>query len=280
MKLAQKLAIRYIRAKFRLLTRVSRRKAALAAFDLFCSPQRKKQKPLPAVFKEAESLQFVFDGIEIQGWRWNPDGKKIAMIIHGFESTVINFDKFVRPLIKKGYKVLAFDAPAHGRSGGKKINAPSYKRMILDVIQRFGLPDAFIAHSFGGLAVSLALEENNHTGKQKLVLIAPATETTTAITSFFAFLKLDQETRDEFEKIIVMKSGFSSSWFSIRRAMKYIQAHVLWIHDEGDDTTPWADALKVKEDNHPNIRFVCTSGLGHRRIYRDSKVARTILDFL
>jgi hypothetical protein len=38
--------------------------------------------------------------------------------------------------------------------------------------------------------------------------------------------------------------------------------------------------MKVKEDNHPNIEFVITKGLGHRRIYRENKVVRRIVEFL
>lgn len=280
MKLAQKLAISYIRTKFRLLAAISKRKAAVSAFDLFCSPLRINKKKFPPVFLEAETLHFTLEGNIIRGWRWNKGGIKKVLIAHGYESTVLNFDRYIKPLIKKGYEVLAFDAPAHGRSGGKKINAPLYKKMILEINKQFGPLDAVMAHSFGGLAMALAMEEINHTPQHKMVLIAPATETTTAIDSFFRFLKLDPGIRDEFERVIVQKGGVSSSWYSIRRAMKHIRASVLWVHDEDDDTTPLTDALKVKEDHHTNIHFLITSGLGHRRIYRDNKVSKAIIDFL
>ena len=77
-----------------------------------------------------------------------------------------------------------------------------------------------------------------------------------------------------------MKGGESPGWYSIRRAMKNIRAEILWMHDEEDDITPINDVLKVRAENHPNIKFVITKGLGHRRIYRDNKVAKTILEFL
>ena len=137
-----------------------------------------------------------------------------------------------------------------------------------------------MAHSFGGLAVSLALEEINDRADQKLVLIAPATETSTAIDSFFRFLRLDNEIRIEFEKIIQRKGGQPSNWYSIRRAMRNIRATVLWFHDEDDDTTPLTDVFKVREENYPHIRFVITKGLGHRRIYRENKVSREVIDFM
>ena len=280
MKLSQRLAISYIRTKFKLLTAISKKKAAEKAFELFCTPQRRNIKPLPKIFEQAESLQFRLDGMLMQGWRWNHPSERKVLILHGYESSVTNFDRYVKPLIKNGYEVLAFDAPAHGRSGGKKITAPLYKRMIQEIQKRFGPVQSYVAHSFGGLAVSLALEETSHTNAYKLVLIAPAAETTTAIDSFFRFLRLDPTIRQPFEKIIIKSGGVSSEWYSIRRAMKHIQAKVLWVQDEDDEVTPLSDVLKVKAENYPNINFVITKGLGHRRIYRDNKVVKLIVDFL
>ncbi len=238
------------------------------------------------------------EGIIVRGWRWNHhrpgnhEGqaeRKKVLILHGFESTVVNFDKYINPLIQKNYEVLAFDAPAHGRSGGRQINAPLYKRTILGINKLYGPVQSFMAHSFGGLAVCLALEELSHGtpahlshsyGDYRLVLLAPATETTTAIDAFFTFLKLDPSVRTEFDKVIVQKGGVGPGWYSIRRAVNNIRAKILWIHDEDDDTTPVSDVLKVKSDNHPHIEFVITKGLGHRRIYRDSKVVKMVTDFL
>lgn len=280
MKFSQRLALHYIRTKFKLLSAISKKKAAAEAFELFCTPQKRNRKKPPRIFEEGEPIHLLVEGTRVNGWRWNhPAGRK-ALIIHGFESSVINFDRYVRPLIKKGYEVLAFDAPAHGRSGGKTINAPLFKKTIQEVNKQFGPVQSFMAHSFGGLAVSLALEDISHTDQYRLVLIAPATETVTAIDSFFKFLKLDPAVREEFDKIIIKKSGVTPSWFSIKRAMRHIRAKVLWFHDEEDEVTPLADVLKVKAENYPNIEFVITKGLGHRRIYRDNKVSKAIIDFL
>lgn len=280
MKLSQRLALSYIQTKFKLLSAISKKKAAEKAFQLFCTPQKRNLKKLPPVFEQGEKLQLTVEGIQVKGWRWNhPAGRK-ALIIHGFESSVVNFDRYIKPLIRKGYEVLAFDAPAHGRSGGKTINAPLYKKTIQEVYKKFGPVQSFMAHSFGGLAVSLALEEISHTDDYRLVLIAPATETVSAIDSFFRFLRIDPAVRPEFDKIIVKKSGVTPSWFSIKRAMKHIRARILWFHDEEDEVTPLSDVMKVKAENYPNIDFIITKGLGHRRIYRDNKVSKAIIDFL
>jgi pimeloyl-ACP methyl ester carboxylesterase len=280
MKLSQRLSLAFIRTKFKILSLLSKKMAARSAFHLFCTPRQKNIKPLTKTFEQAEQLSFEIDNISVQGWRWNHGAGRKVLILHGFESTVVNFDKYIKPLISKGYEVLAFDAPAHGRSGGEQINAPLYKKTVQEIIRFYGPVQSFMAHSFGGMAVCLALEEIKHGPEFRLALIAPATETATAIDSFFKFLRLDATLRPEFEKLIFKRSGVNSDWYSIRRAMKNIHAKVLWVHDEDDDTTPLSDVMKVKAENFSNIEFVITKGLGHRRIYRDNKVVKMVVDFL
>lgn len=280
MKLIQKIAVRYYRTKFRVLQAVSKKKAAEKAFELFCTPQVRVKKQLPKIFADAETLHFDLDAIRIIGYRFNHPSEKKVLILHGYESSVINFERYIRPLIKKGYEVLAFDAPAHGKSGGKQINAPLYKKMIIAINKKYGPVTSYMAHSFGGLALALAMEEISHTENYKIVLIAPAAETSTAVDSFFRFLQLDDALRAEFEKVIIRHGGVPADWYSIKRAMSNIQAEVLWVQDEDDEITPLKDVLKVKELHFQNIKFMFTKGLGHRRIYRDTKVTKAIVDFL
>lgn len=281
MKFTQRVALRYIRTKFKLLSSISKKKAAEKAFELFCTPQFRNVKDQPAIFKEGEKLQFKFHQFSIVGYRWNKGASRTAMIVHGFESASVNFDRYVNTLVKKGYEVLAFDAPAHGKSSGKQINAIIYRDFIKYIHQKYGPVQTFIAHSFGGLAVTMALAEIKHDANYRLVLIAPATETSTALDHFFKFIHInDEAVRDEFEKIIVKISGQQVSWFSIRRTLQKIKAKILWLHDEDDKITPLKDVYQVRKESHPNIRFVITKGLGHRRIYRDSQVVKTIADFV
>ncbi len=279
-KLMQQIALKYYKTKFKLLSSVSKRKAAEKALELFSTPQTRKNDKTPELFNESEKLQFNINDVTVRGWRFNAPADRKVLILHGYESSVTNFVKYVKAFIDKGYEVLAFDAPAHGRSGGKLITALDYKNVILEIHNRFGPIQSYVAHSFGGLAVALALEEISHTDDYRLALIAPATETSTAINSFFTLFELDEMIRDEFEKIIVDRAGVSSDWYSIRRALQNIKAKVLWLHDEDDNVTPLSDALPIKAENHPNVQFVITKGLGHSRIYRDKEVIKTIVEFL
>jgi pimeloyl-ACP methyl ester carboxylesterase len=280
MKLAQKLLIGYFRTRLRLLSVLSNRKAAESAFELFCTPLRRSKRKTPAIFEKSEQLQFIFEGYTIRGHRWKAADSKKILIVHGFESCCNNFDTYVSSLINKEYEVVIFDAPAHGRSTGKKISLPVYLKTLIRVNDLYGPFDGFIAHSFGGLAVAHLLETLPHNDSIHAVLIAPATETVTTIDSFFKFLHLSPAVRKEFDQLIFELSGFHAEHYSVRRAMHNIKAKVLWFHDEEDELTPVEDALIVRNDNHPNVIFRISRGLGHRRIYRDSAIIKEIISFM
>jgi pimeloyl-ACP methyl ester carboxylesterase len=284
MNVQKKLAIGLIRTKLNGLSIISKRKAGEEAFRVFCSPVRKAvtaPAEEPAFRGNIDKLEFLSGNNLIRGFRYNPTSESKVLLLHGFSSNCRNFDHYVSGLTAKGYQVLAFDAPAHGNSQGKTVNALDYCAMIKKVIELYGPVNAFIAHSFGGLAVCLALESMPHNAATKLVLIAPATETTTAIEKAFEIIGLKNEKiKSALLEVIAQTSGKDAAWFSIRRAMRNIKASVLWIHDNNDDTTPISDVTRVREDNHPNISFYITNGLGHRKIYRDLAVKNTILHFL
>jgi pimeloyl-ACP methyl ester carboxylesterase len=279
MQLAQRIAIGYMRAKLNFMGVFSKRKAARMAMVIFSTPYRNAHKKMPDVFRKSEPLTFHSSGKKISGFRWNHPSTKRLLIIHGFESSSFNFDAYVMPMIRNGYEVVAIDAPAHGRSEGKTIMLPEYVETIREAELRYGPFDAYMAHSFGGLAVSMFLEHATGKKDSKLVLIAPATETITAVRTFFDFLQLDQGIREQFNTLILEKTGFPPAHFSIKRIAAHLPGQVLWIHDEEDDLTPLSDALPIRQAGYPNIRFHITKGLGHRRIYRDPAVRNLIMDF-
>jgi len=270
----------YLRTKFKVLSAISQKKAASEAFKLFCTPLNMTTKPSSFIFDTAEFLDLKLKNNVLRGYRWNyPSAKKI-LIMHGFSSSSKNFHHFVTPLIQKGYEVLAFDAPAHGISEGATITALDYANMIERIIELYGPVKNFIAHSLGGLAVCLALEEIEHDEKTKLVLIAPATETTSAIDHAFELLQIKNNgVRKEFNKIIYSINEKPTEWYSVRRAVKKLKAKIIWIHDRDDRTTPFKDVENAMKEKFTNVQFEITTGLGHSKIYRDPKVVSMVTDF-
>lgn len=283
MSLSQKLLLRYYRTQIKALSFISPQKAAEKAFAIFCTPYAGRTvKKIPLVFQQAADVSFKSEGVEVQGFRFAPavpNGDK-ALILHGFSSNAYKFDKFIKPLLEQGTEVMLLNAPAHGNSEGKMINALIYKKVILKAEKLFGPFNAFIGHSLGALAASLAFEQLQDQAKRKLVLVAPATETTTAVENFFKLVPVDKKTRAAFMKLIAEIGGEDISHYSVSRAIKSIAAPVLWVHDKDDTICPYKDVKPVIKEAPSNVRFMITEGLGHSRIYKDQEVCAAICRFI
>ena len=280
MKLAQKLALHSIRAKLNMLALFSKQRAAEQAFAIFCTPFRRTRKPEPPIFKQAERLPLLVDNIRVAGYRWNKGQGERIMIIHGFESAARNFERYIVPLVKMGYEVISLDAPAHGASGGKQITLPLYLKSIDALIAETGLPVAAMAHSFGALTLMLYLEKNAMANSCRTVLLAPATESNTAIKSLFRLLHLSDNLRPAFDAVSKQKGYQGHGYYSIPRILQVIQPPILWVHDEEDEITPIKDVQPIIAKAPAHIEFMITRGWGHRQIYRENKVQKKVISFL
>lgn len=282
MKISQKFALRYARARINILALTSTRKAAISAFRLFCTPQVRSTGEGSALFRRGERTSFRYEGHTVRGRCWlppEPPTKKV-LIAHGFESSSLIFEDYISRLLAIGFEVVAFDAPAHGRSGGKRLTLPKYVGMLRIIGQNYGPFDAYIGHSLGGLALALFLESSPHNENTRLVLIAPAVETATALQTFARVHCLQPEVVRGIDDYIQETGGRHMAWYSLRRALNNVHAGILYVQDQDDKITPLAAARTIRQDGHPNIRFMITTGLGHRRICQDAETRTQIIAFL
>ena len=282
LKLTQRIIIRYYRTKFKIWEKVSPQKAAASLLQLFFTPYSNQSKAeRPAIFHKAEKLSFNFNSHIIHGSRWksNHQNAKTILVCHGMNSCSYRFDKMIELLLRNHFNVLAFDAQAHGQSEGKILNALIYSEIILEIEKRYGPLNAIIAHSLAGMATCFAMEQLKDADK-KIVLIAPATETTTAVDNFFNIMHLTKSLREVFDEIVLNVRGLPASWYSATRAVQNFSAPLLWIHDKDDLICPYKDTMQIQKLKPGNIQFVTTTGLGHNKIYRDAGVQKMIIDFL
>lgn len=282
MKLSQRLAITYFRTKIHTVGLVSPRKAAELAFELFCTPRKPKKKlKEPPIFHKAEKLSLKIDEISLTGFRFHPqqyNGKKI-LILHGFSSYSYKFEKYVSLFKKQGFEVVCFDAPAHGLSEGKIINALIYRDAIHQIEAAFGPFYGLMGHSLGGLAGSLAFQDFKDQSNRRLVLIAPAIRTQRAIEQFYSIIPVDDKIRTAIDQLFNEITHLPIEEISVSHAINQIKSPILWVHDKDDKICIFDDVVPVMEEKRPNIQFVITEGLGHSKIYKELSISNTIDHF-
>lgn len=280
--LSQRIILRYYRTKIKTIGRFSPRKAAQYTLELFFTPyMTHRRAERPAIFHKAEPLSFRFNNYTIKGHRWAAphNGTKTVLVCHGMNSCSYRFEKYILLLLQKNVNVLAFDAQAHGQSEGNILNAVIYSEIIEAIEAKFGALHGIIAHSLAGMGTAFYLERKKD-ALPKAALIAPATETVSAVNNYFRMLRLDDDFRKIFDDMVTEIRGLPPEWYSVSRAIREINNPVLWIHDEDDLICPYADAKAVGRLNLPHLQFIATKGLGHNKIYRDKKVQKQVLDFI
>ncbi|MEN9697958.1 MAG: hypothetical protein RLZ56_1379 [Bacteroidota bacterium] len=282
--ISERIYLQFLRTKFKTIGKLAPAVAGKLAFNLFCTPFPKYRKTkAPAIFHQAKKLSFTLhSGLIIKGFEWQapkPNGKTI-LICHGYASYFYKFEQYIQPLLKQGFRVIGFDAPAHGQSEGKYINAAVYKDAIEQIMEAFGPIDHFMGHSLGGLTLALIAESIPNQEQHKFVLVAPATKTTTTFESYFAMMHLSEPVRQGFLLALSQLTHLPISYFEADRAIAQYKGQLLWVHDQGDRICPFKDLEKFKETAPENIKFLITNGLGHNKVYKTPEVIDQIITFL
>jgi pimeloyl-ACP methyl ester carboxylesterase len=124
-----------------------------AAFELFSRPRRHQRTDAElALLARAERSLVPHGAEELALWSWGTG--PIVLMVHGWEGRGSQFHAFVPRLLKRGLRVVAMDAPAHGDSSGTATSIPDMAAAVLTVAGAIGEIAALIGHS-GGSAASV-----------------------------------------------------------------------------------------------------------------------------
>lgn len=237
--------------------------------------------PLPAYEKRASlnadvELQEI-NGSSIASYAWGNTGA-LVLLIHGWNGRGTQLASFVKPLLKAGFRVLAFDAPAHGKSTGKRTTIYEIADVIIELNKRYGPVHAVITHSFGGPSLALAIRQGFTA--ERIVCLCPPASAEGLVDKFAHTLHISDKSIRVMKQLIEKRFG-KTVWSDVSMVNNVTEQTVpaMIIHDEDDNDVPWQEGYAVSQA-WPGSRFVKTRGLGHHRILRDKATIKTVADFI
>lgn len=200
-----------------------------------------------------------------------------VLLAHGWAGRAGQLGALVEPLVDRGYRVVAFDAPAHGASAGARTNLVQMSRAIASVAEHAGPVEAIVAHSLGTAACAVALGDGLPV--ERLVFVAPPDRPGVFLGWMGRFLGFSEavvtRTRERIEAMIGRPfSGLNTVELAPRMGQP-----LLVLHDEDDRVVPIEQGRAVSAA-WPGARLEVTTGLGHDRILRDQRVVEAIVDFV
>ena len=214
----------------------------------------------------------------ISTWRWGSRDAPAVLLAHGWGGNAAQMRGFVFPLLQAGYRVIAYDQPAHGVSEGKLTGLPDFADVLGEVAAYYGNVQGVIAHSLGGAGAALALAWGK-VHYRRIVLVSPPSDLVGYSRRFARWYWMPEPVRKAMQKAIEERYGVLWEDIEVPRVAPRLNAPALVIHDRDDRLMPWTHGAKVAR-HWPDARLLSTEGLGHRRILADETVTRSAADFI
>lgn len=251
---------------------------------LFLTPPRPKDAVLASLdLIDAKSGLLEHKGRAIATWTWGARSREAPAVLlaHGWGGHAAQLRGFVFPLLSAGYRVVAFDQPAHGVSEGRLTGLPDFAEVLAEVAWQAGARQGFIqgvvAHSMGGAATALAIARGLPV--RRAVIIGTSLEVGAYARRFARWHGMPERVREAMQAAIEERFGVRWSQLDVAKLAPRLRVPALVIHDRDDRTVPWAEATRFAR-LWPQARLLLTQGLGHRRILEDEKVAHAAADFI
>jgi pimeloyl-ACP methyl ester carboxylesterase len=246
---------------------------------LFLTPPKGSELAASALdLIDARSGCVVHKGRHIMTWRWGAANAPAVVLAHGWGGHAAQMRALVFPLLSAGYRVIAYDQPAHGISEGQLTGLPDFADVLAEVAWHHGEVRAVVGHSLGATAAAMAHAWKKFDVK-KLVLISPPSDLVGYSRRFARWHWMPEPLRGAMQAAIEERYGIGWEELELVRVAPRLGAEALVIHDRDDRVVPWKQGAALAQ-HWSGARLVTTQGLGHRRILQDESVAAAIADFI
>ena len=246
---------------------------------LFLTPRRLKLRAEErAVMERSAALPLRLDMERMfPVHHWGPDGAPAVVLVHGWSGRAGQMGAFVAPLVSRGFKVVAFEAPAHGAADGRTTGLVEFARAIRVVERQFGPLHGIVAHSMGGAAALLAMAQGAQVERAALI------GTPDAPGGYLAMMArafgLGKDSVGAAQARIEARFGIGFAQIATPANAPFISVPVLVIHDSKDREVKVESGRRIAEQL-PDARFMETDGLGHVRILKDAGVVDAVTLFI
>ena len=251
--------------------------SATQVFEHFLTPPRKSPSAKEQkLIEQAKIFSIPTKIADLTAYAWG-EGATV-LIVHGWGGRGTQFGAFVKPLVDSRYRVLAFDAPAHGKTAGKQTNGFELAEAIATVAAQSSPIDSIIAHSLGVTSTMLALSQEVFS--RKVVCLASLCWLSSSVERFSQLLRLSPETKKELYYLMENKFG-RDVWevVSVDKRVANLPIPALLFHDRQDRDCSLNESEAISK-SWKGSQLIVTEGLGHNRILRDRQVIQKTINFI
>jgi pimeloyl-ACP methyl ester carboxylesterase len=249
-------------------------------YHAFFSPSRYEMRSTDqAVLERGNTYRVPFDSGELAVTTWGESGPAV-LLMHGWGGARVQMTGFVDPLLSSGYRVVAYDQPAHGESSGKMTNLLEIAPTMDLINEKEGNFEAIIAHSFGTLITSYALVNRNFPPPARLVYFGAFNRLLDSLPRFQILASLPDEIIDGLRDMIYEHFGKDLLDAIVNEILApQINIPALMFHDTTDNLTPIDDSRAIAKA-WTSAQLIETAGLGHRGALQSGAIYEQVVKFL
>ncbi|WP_218177615.1 alpha/beta hydrolase [Pseudomonas gingeri] len=249
--------------------------------SLLFRPRRKKNDPRDRFLTGASMTgDFVIkSGVTCKYYLWGGERPDV-LLAHGWESKASHFSTLIELLTRRGLCVAAFDAVAHGQSGGVEADMLDFKECITHMVDLYASIDCVIGYSFGGLAAANAVKAGLPI--KRLGLISSPSSFYGVFEKVSAQLRLTETMQAHLSSVILDRyrlRGENWDFYSSYLGVETLSTPLVVLHDANDTYVNKIESELLVEV-WPDARLILTSGLGHRGIIRSTSALNQLCDAL
>ncbi len=239
----------------------------------FPLPEREK-----TMWKSAQKSRLKVTTInkEIDVLTYGYSPKKV-LLVHGWCGRSTQLFMVADKLLEKGYMVISFDAPAHGKSEGKTTLMPEFIEAIHAVNKEHGPFDAAVGHSLGGMSLYSAYADGFKTNK--IVSVGSGDTISEILLNFTNNLTLKSKITKKMKQHYDKKLGRDIDLNASSETAKSVDIPALVVHDSLDGDVAVSCAYSIRQ-NLQQGSILITQGLGHTKILRDKETMNRIVEFI
>lgn len=250
-------------------------------YRAFFGPSRYEVKQTEREILEwGSNTRIPFEGGELAVTTWGSQDRPAVLLMHGWGGARAQMTGFVNPLLFAGYRVVAYDQPAHGESDGKMTNLLEIAPTMDLIAQWEGPFHAILAHSFGTLITSYALVKRNFPLPARLVYFGAFNRLMDSLPRFQVLAKLPDEIIDGLRAMIYENFGREVvDSITNETLTPHIAIPALMFHTVTDNVTPIEDSRAVARVwKHAHLFEI--EGLGHRGPLQSKEIHEQVVKFL
>lgn len=249
-----------------------------AAFRLFCTTPFRRRRPGAerALRARARLIDLTFEGRRLRAYQWGGRGPTVVLV-HGWGGRATQFHPLVERLEAAGRRVVAFDLPGHGESGGHSTQLVQVSRAVRAVADVVGPIDAVVAHSLGAASSALAIADGLNV--ERVVMLAAASEPHLYWRKFVRWLRIGDTAKAAAEGWVRSTLGRGIDRLTIAESLRGYHGSLLFVHDRRDRVAPY-DSVERLAQSREDARLLSTERLGHTRILGDTQVAASVAAFV